>query len=115
MRKGDGGPDDRPQQVSFGFINEEEEPGDRWSPHESSGDVFERPGSLEDLREKVLACERCHLRSGCRQVVFGEGDAHGSLMLIGEAPGADEDRTGRPFVGRAGAPQPYSRGVRSRP
>lgn len=47
-------------------------------------------------------CVSCSLRSGCRQVVFGEGNPCARLMLIGEGPGADEDRVGRPFVGSAG-------------
>lgn len=101
MRKGDDGPD-RVRQVSFGFIHQEDRPQDRWVHHQDSIDAFEGSGSLEDLREEVLACDRCHLRSGCRQVVFGEGDSYSPLVFIGEAPGADEDRTGRPFVGRAG-------------
>lgn len=57
---------------------------------------------LEELKERCLACSLCALRSGCRQVVFGTGNPAASLMLIGEGPGADEDRVGIPFVGRAG-------------
>lgn len=59
-------------------------------------------GTLEDLQEVVMACNRCVLRQGCRGVVFGEGNPHSKLMFIGEAPGATEDQLGRPFVGRAG-------------
>ncbi|MCL6559118.1 MAG: uracil-DNA glycosylase [Firmicutes bacterium] len=58
--------------------------------------------SLEELKEKALACHRCGLRAGCSGVVFGEGNPEARLMLIGEGPGADEDRLGRPFVGKAG-------------
>lgn len=58
--------------------------------------------TLEDLREAVLECRRCDLRSGCRGVVFGEGDPRANLMLVGEGPGAVEDELGRPFVGPAG-------------
>lgn len=57
---------------------------------------------LHDLKDKALVCTRCDLRSGCKQVVFGEGDPNARLMLVGEGPGGDEDRLGRPFVGRAG-------------
>lgn len=57
---------------------------------------------LEQLRESCLACRRCELRSGCKQVVFGDGNPRSRLMLVGEGPGADEDRIGIPFVGRAG-------------
>lgn len=57
---------------------------------------------LERLREQAAACRRCRLRDGCTQVVFGGGNPQADLMLVGEAPGADEDRLGEPFVGRAG-------------
>ena len=57
---------------------------------------------LEELEKTSLACTLCDLRSGCRQVVFGAGNPRASLMLVGEGPGADEDRLGIPFVGRAG-------------
>ncbi|MDN5375355.1 MAG: uracil-DNA glycosylase [Thermacetogenium sp.] len=47
-------------------------------------------------------CQNCELRLQAKQPVFGEGNPEADLMLVGEAPGADEDRLGRPFVGRAG-------------
>ncbi|MBC7342437.1 MAG: uracil-DNA glycosylase [Clostridia bacterium] len=58
--------------------------------------------TLEELKAECLKCSRCDLRSGCRQVVFGEGNPEARLMLVGEAPGAQEDIEGRPFVGAAG-------------
>ncbi len=57
---------------------------------------------LEQLKVNCLACQRCILRKGCTQVVFGDGDPKARLMLVGEGPGADEDRIGIPFVGKAG-------------
>ncbi len=64
----------------------------------------EREALLGSLAAEVAACARCpHLASSRTQTVFGEGSPTARLMFIGEAPGADEDRTGRPFVGRAGA------------
>ena len=54
------------------------------------------------LRERVRDCRACELRAGCTQTVFGVGDTSAELLVIGEAPGADEDRQGEPFVGRAG-------------
>jgi len=57
---------------------------------------------LEKMRLFSLACRRCPLAATRTNVVFGEGDPHARLMFIGEGPGADEDRQGRPFVGRAG-------------
>jgi uracil-DNA glycosylase family 4 len=64
----------------------------------------ERPALLEVLAAEVARCVRCpHLASTRTQTVFGEGPPTARLMFVGEAPGADEDQTGRPFVGRAGA------------
>lgn len=58
---------------------------------------------LEVLRDQDLGiCTRCKLHRGRKTIVFGEGNPSAELMLIGEAPGADEDIQGRPFVGRAG-------------
>ena len=58
---------------------------------------------LAPLRERVRACMRCpHLASSRTQTVFGVGNADADLMFVGEAPGADEDAQGEPFVGRAG-------------
>ena len=61
-----------------------------------------RIGDLARLREVALGCTRCRLAESRNQVVFGEGDPAAAVMVVGEAPGAEEDRTGRPFVGRAG-------------
>ncbi len=57
---------------------------------------------LEQLRARVAECHACALHATRSQTVFGVGDPHARLMIIGEAPGADEDRQGEPFVGRAG-------------
>jgi DNA polymerase len=54
------------------------------------------------LKAEVKACTACGLRAGCTQTVFGVGDEKARWLVIGEAPGADEDRQGEPFVGRAG-------------
>jgi uracil-DNA glycosylase family 4 len=56
----------------------------------------------EELKAKVSACTDCKLRAGCTQTVFGVGDEKAQWMLVGEAPGAEEDRLGEPFVGQAG-------------
>lgn len=59
--------------------------------------------SLETIRREVAACTRCReLASTRTQTVFGVGNPQARLCLLGEAPGADEDRKGEPFVGRAG-------------
>jgi len=58
---------------------------------------------LTSLKESLLDCRGCGLYKGRTNLVFGEGNPASDLMFIGEGPGADEDRTGKPFVGRAGA------------
>ena len=58
--------------------------------------------TLDELRREALACTRCALAGGRTQVVFGVGNPHADVMFVGEAPGAEEDRVGEPFVGRAG-------------
>lgn len=58
---------------------------------------------MADLRARALVCQKCpHLAAARRNVVFGVGDIHSPLMFVGEAPGADEDEQGEPFVGKAG-------------
>lgn len=57
---------------------------------------------MEGLREVAEACTRCGLHSTRTRVVFSDGAADASVLCVGEAPGANEDRTGLPFVGRAG-------------
>jgi len=54
------------------------------------------------LKAKVAGCTDCKLRAGCTQTVFGVGDEEAEWLLVGEAPGAEEDRLGEPFVGQAG-------------
>jgi uracil-DNA glycosylase family 4 len=56
----------------------------------------------EPLRAAVAACERCELSRTRTQTVFGRGDRRARWFVVGEAPGAEEDRQGAPFVGRAG-------------
>ena len=58
--------------------------------------------NLNELRAVALNCHLCKLHSRRNTVVFGEGNPHAELMFIGEGPGMDEDKQGRPFVGAAG-------------
>jgi len=81
-------PPDPPESAGSGV------PGKGSSPAEA--------GSLEELAALLEGCTRCGLARGRRNVVFGEGDPEARLMFVGEGPGAEEDRTGRPFVGQAG-------------
>src|SRR5207237_8519302 len=60
------------------------------------------PKSLKELREEARACRDCPLWANATQTVFGAGDPHADVMLIGEQPGDEEDRQGLPFVGPAG-------------
>ncbi len=62
----------------------------------------EKAALLAELEAEVSGCEKCRLCEGRTQTVFGVGNPDADLMFIGEAPGADEDRQGEPFVGRAG-------------
>jgi uracil-DNA glycosylase len=62
----------------------------------------ERRERLVELYKQVQSCTRCPLHETRTKAVFGAGDADAELMFVGEAPGAEEDRQGLPFVGRAG-------------
>ena len=88
---------------------------DVWVPRGESGGAVESGASApgvavttpaemdwEVLREAVANCTRCALCETRTQTVFGVGDPDADWMIIGEAPGAEEDRRGEPFVGRAG-------------
>ena len=83
------------EQMQLGFTElfeaEEEEPASEFAEFD-----------IEQLREEAMGCERCELHEGRNTVVFGTGDENADLMFVGEAPGADEDQQGEPFVGRAG-------------
>ena len=57
---------------------------------------------LEDLALKIATCELCDLHKSRTKTVFGSGNPDAQVMFVGEAPGADEDLQGKPFVGRAG-------------
>ena len=75
------------------------------SPHLNNNEKVysDKREALEFLREvKVDKCTKCALSKTRKNIVFGEGDPESRLMFIGEAPGAEEDNTGKPFVGRAG-------------
>jgi len=64
--------------------------------------VAERRARLVEVYREASVCTRCPLSKNRTKVVFGAGDADADLMFVGEAPGAEEDRRGLPFVGRAG-------------
>jgi len=67
-----------------------------------SATAEERRERLVDLFKEVSSCSKCPLHETRTKAVFGAGNADADLMFVGEAPGAEEDRQGLPFVGRAG-------------
>src|SRR6202045_2228233 len=72
------------------------------APHAEQA-VNDPVAALKLIREDLGDCTRCKLhKQGRKQIVFGVGNPHAELMFVGEAPGADEDQQGEPFVGRAG-------------
>jgi len=69
------------------------------APPSAQGDSAAR---LKDIRAEIGDCRRCPLCQGRTQIVFGVGDPRAKILFVGEGPGAEEDRQGEPFVGRAG-------------
>src|SRR5258708_7148696 len=72
------------------------------APVASAAAIAEAATSLADLERAVAAFEGCALRQTATNTVFADGNPAAPLMLIGEAPGGEEDRLGKPFVGRSG-------------
>ena len=64
--------------------------------------AFQSTVTLEEVRTTLGECTRCGLCEGRKQIVFGDGNPHADLMFIGEGPGEDEDKLGKPFVGKSG-------------
>jgi len=92
------------------WLDEAPPPSDEWQP---AGEPDEPAIMTADedeiarldwdaLKYRVAQCERCELSNTRTHTVFGTGDREADLLIIGEAPGAEEDRQGEPFVGRAG-------------
>ncbi|MGQ9818368.1 MAG: uracil-DNA glycosylase [Candidatus Kapaibacteriales bacterium] len=99
-------------QQNEGFIpkieNETKTTKDKFSTLKFQTDIFSRvenwinSRNLEELENNINKCQKCPLGRTRTKFVFGEGNPNPEIMLIGEAPGADEDLQGLPFVGRAG-------------
>ena len=64
--------------------------------------MSQNASSLDELRSIIGAFEYCELKQGARNLVFSDGNPKASVMIVGEAPGREEDQRGKPFVGRAG-------------
>ena len=74
-------------------------------PGEAAGDARERAASaatLEELEALLVGFEGCSLKFTAKNLVFADGNPRARVMFVGEAPGADEDRIGKPFMGRSG-------------
>jgi DNA polymerase len=76
-------------------------------PYSAAKDAMHMPAHLKQtqlqaIREDIGDCQRCRLHSSRRNIVFGAGNPDAQLVFVGEAPGADEDVQGEPFVGKAG-------------
>jgi DNA polymerase len=86
--------------------SEERTPADDPAPGQlgllRGGSPFGDHPTLESVREVLGECTRCRLSEGRQQIVFGDGNPNADLVFVGEGPGAEEDRRGLPFVGRAG-------------
>lgn len=72
------------------------------TPPPANQEVWEGAQSLDHLNAQICECQKCSLGRTRTKFVFGVGNPNADLMVIGEAPGADEDAQGEPFVGRAG-------------
>jgi uracil-DNA glycosylase family 4 len=68
----------------------------------SARSLAQEAATLEALKEALARFEGCALKATAKSLVFADGNSNGRVMIIGEAPGADEDRIGLPFVGRSG-------------
>ncbi len=77
-------------------------PAARADPAADAARAAQAAQNLAGLRAAMAAFEGCELKRGARNLVFCDGDPAARVMIVGEAPGRDEDREGRPFVGRAG-------------
>ncbi len=78
---------------------------DVWVPRDEPDGAADPAAAVmgwEELRACVAACTRCELANSRSNTVFGVGDPQARCLIVGEGPGAEEDRTGEPFVGRAG-------------
>jgi DNA polymerase len=69
---------------------------------QSNSNIVDFSNSLENFNYEIRDCQKCLLGENRNKFVFGVGDPNANLLLVGEAPGAEEDKLGEPFVGRAG-------------
>jgi DNA polymerase len=91
---------DRPQPAAP--VRTEPEPSAGSGGEARATPTTDRAAALAAVRAELGECTRCRLSEGRQTIVFGEGNPAADVVFVGEGPGAEEDRTGRPFVGRAG-------------
>ena len=75
---------------------------EQWLPRRAASAPADATQAWQQLSEEVARCTRCDLYRTRTRAVLGVGDRHAQWLVVGEAPGAEEDRQGEPFVGRAG-------------
>ena len=90
------------EQFFTGFTIKGKESTSKMTEQQNKADIAEKSAELEKIAEEVRRCCKCGLGSSRTNAVAGEGNPNARIMFVGEAPGADEDAQGRPFVGRAG-------------
>ena len=73
-----------------------------WYSKKLTQNISSKNNNLTSLDEIIKKCKKCNLHKTRQNTVFGEGHSDSNIMIIGEAPGREEDEVGRPFVGRAG-------------
>ena len=73
-----------------------------WYTKKLTQNISSENNDLASLNKVVKKCKKCNLHKTRQNTVFGEGDPDSDIMIIGEAPGREEDEVGRPFIGRAG-------------
>ncbi len=84
------------------YLNYQAIMGLEWLPCQPLTSIQNLPENLEQIRVDLGDCTRCQLHSNRTHIVFGEGNPAARVVLVGEGPGKEEDRLGRPFVGPAG-------------
>lgn len=95
-------PDKAPKAQKSAAVTAVNEAPEKVDPAQVAQHAAKSAGSLSELRSAIDAFGLCDLKRGARQTVFADGTPGARVMIIGEAPGRDEDREGKPFVGRAG-------------
>ncbi|MDP4174330.1 MAG: uracil-DNA glycosylase [Bacteroidota bacterium] len=91
------------RKIDFEFQNNYVENGSEMKKQvDSEKECYEHASDLKQLNELMLKCHKCPLEKTRNNLVFGTGDPNAKVMVVGEAPGAEEDLQGKPFVGRAG-------------